>query len=459
MDTRLDVGSADPLALLSAADPSLRGALGFLLDRFERRGRWTRTVTIPHAPGLDDSLREVLSGRAVKRIARGMLVDVARAKEALPEAATASAGIDPLAARLYRALDRAPKDERAEALARRGQVERALGRAIASARTPAARAWARAELDALAEGRSELAASTAAESELDALARDVARVVDAAIACEAPVRIQTFSAKVLGSSKKLRPSGELFRLASTALYVHDAETRALVRHLGEPTSERAAHRDALEARGIYRDEVAASVLCFGPLVYRKGHERFDHVARHARLGESCRLVQHQLRDAALERPSARRVTIFENLTPYLEYVDALHERAHPHARSPPEIVLCASGQASWAVVRMVEMCARHALPMRFAGDLDRSGVLILRSLRKRTGARIEPMCMGVPTHRRFASRGQPIASRELAHVQALVASDPPDAPCRELLVELARSRTWIEQEAFADECLARALGP
>jgi hypothetical protein len=213
-----------------------------------------------------------------------------------------------------------------------------------------------------------------------------------------------------------------------------------------------ARRDALEARGIYKDEVAASVLCFGPLVYRKGRERFDHVARHARFGESSRLIQHQLRDATLERPAARRVTIFENLTPYLDYVDALIERGIRN-----EISGCASGQASWAVVRLVELCARHALPMRFAGDLDRSGVLILRSLRKRTGARIEPLCMGVATHRRFADRGQPISAREATLLDAMLAHDAADAPCHALLRELGKTRVWIEQEAFAGECLARVL--
>jgi hypothetical protein len=220
----------------------------------------------------------------------------------------------------------------------------------------------------------------------------------------------------------------------------------------EPPSIAAARRYALEALGIYKDEVAASVLCFGPLVYRKGSERFDHVARHARLGESSRLIQHQLRDAMLERPAARRVTIFENLTPYLDYVDALIDRG-----IRDEIAVCASGQASWAVVRLIELSARHALPMRFAGDLDRSGVLILRSLRKRTGARIEPLCMGAATHRRFADRGQPISAREATLLTTMLAADPPDAPCHPLLAELDKTGVWVEQEAFAGDCLARVL--
>lgn len=452
--------TADPLSTLCTADADLRFALDFLLDRYERRGRWTRTVTIPSRAGLDDKLRHALSGRAVKTIARGVLLDIERVKDALPDAAPGASGADPLAARLYGALGRAPRDERALARERRDETERALAAALASARSEAARAWARVELERLASDRSELARARSPTTELHRLALDCVRVVDAASIQDAPVRIQTFAAKTLGSSKALNAGGELFRLASAALYEHDPATRAAVAAMGEPVSPTVARRDALEGRGIYRDEVAASVLCYGPIVYRKGRERFDHVARHARLGESCRLVQHQLRDAVLERPAARRVTIFENLTPYLEYVDALHARGRDALASgaaPSEIVLCASGQASWAVVRMVEMCARHALPMRFSGDLDRSGVLILRSLRRRAGARVEPMWMGVPTHRRFAARGQPISPREVAHIDAMLAREAPGGPCHELLVELARTKVWIEQEAFADECLARAL--
>ena len=445
--------SEDPLRSLCRSDPRLAGALAFMLDRYERRGRWTRTITVPSAPGLDAVLREALSGVAVKKISRGLLVDIARVSQALPAATTADgpgpehAGVDPLAQRLYHAIDREPRDERASARARRLTLEQTLAEGLVHACTDASRRWVNAELVALASG-----SSTLVDQEDLRLVHAVRKVIDAALANPEPIRIQTFSARVLGSSKALHPGSELFRIAGAALYDHDPETRALVCLAGDPPSIAVARRDALEARGIYKDEVAASVLCFGPLVYRKGSERFDHVARHARLGESSRLIQHQLRDATLERPAARRVTIFENLTPYLDYVDALIERG-----MRTEIAVCASGQASWAVVRLVELCAKHALPMRFAGDLDRSGTLILRSLRKRTGARIEPLCMGAATHRRFADRGQPISPREATLLEAMLARDSPDAPCHALLAELARTRVWIEQEAFAGDCLERVL--
>lgn len=431
-----------------------------MLDRYERRGRWTRTITVPSAPGLDAVLREALSGAAIKRSSRGLLVDVARVMEALPPGAVEGAnlapqGVDPLARRLYRAIDRAPRDERAAARARGLALEQALAEALSHAQTETSRRWVNAELTALAAGGQSPGAGAPSVDARDhdvRIVHAVVKVIDAALKNREPIRIQTFSARVLGSSKTLHPASDLFRIAGAALYDHDPETRALVWLAGEPPSIAAARRYALEALGIYKDEVAASVLCFGPLVYRKGSERFDHVARHARLGESSRLIQHQLRDAMLERPAARRVTIFENLTPYLDYVDALIDRG-----IRDEIAVCASGQASWAVVRLIELSARHALPMRFAGDLDRSGVLILRSLRKRTGARIEPLCMGAATHRRFADRGQPISAREATLLTTMLAADPPDAPCHPLLAELDKTGVWVEQEAFAGDCLARVL--
>ncbi len=463
----MDTSPVVDLGQLCRQEPSLALALGQMLDRLERRGKWTRTITLPPAPGLEAALRTAFSGPAVKRIAHGILLDLRCARAALPAtavAATAVAGAVPVPGRdeepgadsfarvLYSAIGRPPRDPRRESLERDLAIERALGDALASASTEASRSWARAELRALRRGQSEIARGRHAPSVAMRLARDVVRTVDAAIAVEVPVRIQTFSAKVLGSSKALRPPGDLFRLASAALHDHDAATRELVELMGVPASLRAARSLALEARGVYRDEVAASVLCFGPIVYVKQRERFDDVARHAARGESSRLVQHQLRDAVLEAPRARRVTIFENLTPYLDYVDELVRRS-----VRDEIVVCSSGQASWAVVRLIELCARHGLPMRHAGDLDRSGVIILRSLVRRTGARIRPLCMGPATHRRFAARGQPITDAEKAALRDLLARDPEDAAGHDLLREIARTGVWIEQEAFADECLARIV--
>src|SRR5690606_479057 len=105
-----------------------------------------------------------------------------------------------------------------------------------------------------------------------------------------PIRVQNFAARVLGSSKALRPGGDLFRLLSAALVDHDPRTRRALDEHGIPPHRTTELARALEVNGVFQDEAAASVLCFGPLVYEKRGQRFDQVARHSALGESSRLI-------------------------------------------------------------------------------------------------------------------------------------------------------------------------
>ncbi len=205
----------------------------------------------------------------------------------------------------------------------------------------------------------------------------------------------------------------------------------------------AAIAAALELRGLHRDDAGVLVQAFGPLVYaRAGTGPFDHVARHARLGDPTPLSLAQLRDATLVELSVERITSFENQAPFLDYI----ERADPSR----ELVVLARGQASWAVVTLLRLCAARRSPMRHAGDLDRTGIQILRSLARRVHAPIEPWHMDVATHRRFASAaGRPIEPEERARIARLVAIDDPAAPCHQLLLELHRTGIWIEQEAFS----------
>jgi hypothetical protein len=88
----------------------------------------------------------------------------------------------------------------------------------------------------------------------------------------------------------------------------------------------AAIAAALELRGLHRDDAGVLVQAFGPLVYaRAGTGPFDHVARHARLGDPTPLSLAQLRDATLVELSVERITSFENQAPFLDYI----ERADP----------------------------------------------------------------------------------------------------------------------------------
>lgn len=119
--------------------------------------------------------------------------------------------------------------------------------------------------------------------------------------------------------------------------------------------------------------------------------------------------------------------------------------------------MCSGGQANLAVVELLRNLGGSGLPARHAGDLDRSGVLIVRSLMKRTRMRIALCAMDVSTHRRFASRGAPLSADERGRLSLLVRGDDASAPGYDLLNELLVTGVWVEQEAFSDEILRELL--
>jgi hypothetical protein len=212
-------------------------------------------------------------------------------------------------------------------------------------------------------------------------------------------------------------------------------------HSGDLT-DRQALRLALEVNGVFRDEAALTVYCFGPLVYRKGTEHFDHVARHAALGDPVPLSLAQLRGATVDELPVERALVIENQTPFLDYVEALAGTGRR------ELVVFSKGQASWAVVELLRRVARARVPIAHAGDLDRSGVLILRSLEARIMAPITPVAMDVATFRRYRDRGRPLGATERARLAELITRDPPGARGADLLAAILDAGTWIEQEAF-----------
>ncbi len=433
---------------LAKRTPGFVEAVARILERIERRdGRMPARMTLPASAAVAEALRRVFSPRAVQALGDAQVrLELTTYLRDRGEGAE-----DALVRALYAVAGREPRDPAGDARAMRLALERALVDLEARARTNVSREFAHAQRAALGSADGGALALRAGEIGVDAataLARDVVRCLDAVCEIVEPIRAQTFAARAMGSSKALGRSGDLFRWVSDALVTHDPRTSVLLDEEGVPPTAVAMRANALEVNGVLFDEAAASVLCFGPLVYVKRGERFDSVARHASLGESSRILVQQLRDTVLERPPARRVTVFENLAPYLDYVDACVARGRAD-----EIVLCSGGQANGAVVGLLRRIAAHAIPTRHAGDLDRSGVLILRSLAKRSGAKIVPVHMDAVTHRRFVSRGQPISDAERGRLAALVHEDDANAASHDLLREVLVTATWIEQEAFADDVL------
>jgi hypothetical protein len=213
----------------------------------------------------------------------------------------------------------------------------------------------------------------------------------------------------------------------------------------EPADRR---RLALERLGIFRNETPIDVLCFGHLVLEKRGRRLDAPAVHRELGEPCRLLLLHLRDAQVVEMRAERVVSIENETTFNDYVEWLAESGRD------EIVLLSQGQANWAVVRLLRLLAGTApgLPLAHWGDMDRYGVLILRSLRRRTGLAVEPWRMDLPTFERFKEAGLSLPDGERAEIESLLAASP-DEISADLLGAIRDTGRWVEQETVAEELL------
>jgi len=435
---------AEVLRTKIEATPGLAEVLGSLLDRYAVSGRLPQRSTLHASSAVALELKEIFSVGAVQDVDDGHVRLLLKSVCAsLPGGETALA--EALASALGRPLH-AETGERASRLAlRSGLLE-----LLTSARHESTRRYLRSSLAALATPESELSALASERGDSVALGEtaSLTRAMDAALDNGELMRVQRFSALALGDSKALRWGGELFKRLSTALYEHSPETRARVLELGDPVSEAAARDLALEAHGVYRDVAAASALCFGPLLYEKGADRYGDVARHAARGECARLTVSQLANATVQRPRFRRVSLIENLTPFLDYVDALAD-----AGVEDELAVCTGGQASWAVVRLMRLLTPFRLDMRCACDLDRSGVMIWRSLMKRGGVRLAPWHLDAATLETYASRGQPLSRAERRRIEARLSQESAEEPGHELLRALLQHDVWLEQEAFSDESL------
>ncbi|HEU4610876.1 MAG TPA: DUF2399 domain-containing protein, partial [Kofleriaceae bacterium] len=385
----------DAIRATIAAAPRARAALDAILDRRERDGRLPRTITVDADASVIAALRALFSTRAVAP------VPPARARIDLSRAVPAGVELDRA---LYAALARVPRDPRAELAAHQDALRRELA-ALPTPRHTVSRAFLADERAAAEAGTGETweLAASGEVARAAAIVADVIRALDALLELTATIRIANFAARVLGDSKALLPGSDRARRLAETLIAYDPATQADVAAM-RPATQAATLAAALEVRGLLRDSAGILAHVFGPLVYARGDVRFDHVARHALLGDPTPLSLAQLRDATLVELPAERITVIENQAPFLDYI----ERADPRR----ELVVFARGQASWAVVVLLRMCAAARLPIRHAGDLDRAGVLILRSLERRVHARIEPWHMDIATHRRFATGGRAIDSEE-----------------------------------------------
>ena len=442
--------SGDPVESVRAQltrDGAMRAIVEAILDRCDRRGALPKQMSMRCETREErDAAVRLLSAAAVRATDDEELsirLDLGRADERLR--ADGGAG---LAVALYAATGRTPRNLSAEAAAiGDGGASRAL--ALATGRTSAAAAFLRAEAERLARCRGELFELARSEG-LERLEEELgvlARCVELAERNQGPVRLANFARRATGSTKGVRAGERRYLRVADALLGHvpGLAERVDAEGLSEPTDRR---RVALECLGIFRNETPIDVLCFGRFVVEKQGRRFDAPTAHYEVGEPCKLLLTHLRDGRVADVRAERVVSIENETTFNDYVEWLRSSGRN------EIVLLSEGQANWAVVRLLRMLATAmpSLPLVHWGDLDRFGVLILRSLARRSGVRIEPLWMDVPTFERFAEAGLPLPQTEIDEVASLLLKAPTDAGC-ELLRAIGAAGRWVEQETVAEHVL------
>ena len=271
------------------------------------------------------------------------------------------------------------------------------------------------------------------EEELDI----VTRCIELAERNDGPVRLANFARRATGSTKGLRAGDRRYLRVAEALLAHlpGLAERVAAEGLREPADRR---RFALECLNIFRNETPVDVLCWGPFVLEKQGRRLDAPELHHELGEPCRLLLLHLRDARGAAVRAERVVSIENETTFNDYVEWLRGIGRR------EIVLLSEGQANWAVVRLLRLLAEAApaLPLAHWGDLDRFGVLILRSLRRRSGLPIEPCWMDAAMFEQCKAAGLPLPPGEREEIEALISAAPGEVGS-DLLRAIRDSGVWI----------------
>jgi hypothetical protein len=110
-----------------------------------------------------------------------------------------------------------------------------------------------------------------------------------------------------------------------------------------------------------------------------------------------------------------------------------------------ELVICTMGQANRLLVKFLEQIKPKVTSFYHWGDLDRSGVLILDSLRRRTGCDIQSMKMDSATFLANKNKGQALSDEEKNKLESLLQRRP-DIICNDLLRSMLAHNLWVEQE-------------
>ena len=243
-----------------------------------------------------------------------------------------------------------------------------------------------------------------------------------------------------GDTKAFRPdAADYARLTETLLATEPDRAPALSREAGE--SKALLKRLLLEQFGVITNDTPVDVLVRGPLTLHLDGESFEDVGRLARKGIATKLGLALIRCAERMSTPADRILTVENET-------AFHLLADRHAE---DLVIFAQGQPSLAVTRVLLRLAEDNQNLAYAhsGDLDRSGFLIYRTLRRRTGLEIVPHLMDIDTFEAHRHCSRRMKADEAALTRKL-ADQWADPHGQATLAHLAETGRWLEQEALLE---------
>jgi hypothetical protein len=272
----------------------------------------------------------------------------------------------------------------------------------------------------------------------------IARCISLAEMNDHPTRLANFSRRATGSTKGLRIGGKRYVKVADALLRYIPGMADII-HQDGIINPNEIRRQVFEKLNIFRNETPIDVLCFGNLIFEIGTTQLNEMAVHYNLGQPIRLLLLHLRRARIIEMNADRVVCIENETTFNDYVDWIKSRREN------DIVLCTGGQANWATIQLLRIIeeAKSGILFYHWGDLDRAGVLILRSLHHRTGLDIKPLWMDRKTLSQYADKGQKLPSKELKEISSLIDRHPGEVG-EDLLRELLRVGRWVEQESVAE---------
>ena len=446
-----------------AKDPAWLAFVRRVLDRRDRTGRFPRTITCEAEVG--SALEHCLPSAAMRSTGAGkVLIDLERIERVLTAEAedgmrpreTLETMFDRLAGRAARDL-RAEAEHAAEAL--RAALAAGIGEGLqrvarcapfygigeldlsAADHDPAHRRLA-AVLNAMEEPAARLWRRLSREGGLGAVRTAAARLVAGFLIARfhqrGTVRLDHLSLSVAGDTKALRPGSSDHQRLADALLTADPDLAAQVR-LAAPTSVALQRRLALERLGIVTNDAPLEVLVQGPLTIQVEGQALRDTGELARLGLPAKLTYGLLRRGRPAVPPGTRIVTVENESAF-----------HTLAQLWPEALLVyTGGQPAWSVVLLLRQLHETDCDLAFfhAGDLDRSGLLILRSLRARSDLPVEPLWMDGESFRHCEDLALPMSPAEQERTRRLLATWQ-EPYGRDLLERLAASGRWIEQEAL-----------